>query len=482
MDTPADAFDAPLRSALCEMLSMRLGLHFPPERWPDLLRRLAPAAAELGYRTLQDSLHGLLAKPLGQRELEVLGRHLTVGETYFFRDPEIFAALEQQLLPELIRHRRNTTRRIRIWSIGCSSGEEAYSIAIAVANMLPDLDQWNVSIQATDINLHALALAREGVYGNWSFRAPLPPASQRWFSSPRAGHRAVAPRIKSLVNFSYLNLMDDHCPAVEINANAMDLIFCRNVLMYFHPQRVVEALERIGNSLLDGGWLVLSPVESALVTAPPLRPRHLPGVLFYQKTETDDNRPLVPGPMVHPLEPASSGTGPHGRISPPVSEPSPPPSVPASSPSPLHPPAAADLAQIMVRQAREQANRGLLTEALASCDSAIAQDKLNPAWAFLRASILLELGYDDDAAAALQRTLYLDHDFVMAHVTLANLLLRRGRHASACKHYRNALELLAQLDAQQVPLEADGMTAGRLREYIAATLAAGGGAAPGQME
>lgn len=136
----------------------------------------------------------------------------------------------------------------------------------------------------------------------------------------------------------------------------------------------------------------------------------------------------------------------------------------------------------MVRQAREQANRGLLTEALASCDSAIAQDKLNPAWAFLRASILLELGYDDDAAAALQRTLYLDHDFVMAHVTLANLLLRRGRHASACKHYRNALELLAQLDAQQVPLEADGMTAGRLREYIAATLAAGGGAAPGQME
>jgi chemotaxis protein methyltransferase CheR len=126
----------------------------------------------------------------------------------------------------------------------------------------------------------------------------------------------------------------------------------------------------------------------------------------------------------------------------------------------------------MVRQAREQANRGLLVEALASCDNAIVQDKLNPAWAFLRASILLELGYDDDAAIALQRTLYLDHNFVMAHVTLANLLLRHGRSASACRHYRNALELLAQLDAQEVPLEADGMTAGRLREYIAATLEA----------
>ncbi|MBS0367630.1 MAG: chemotaxis protein CheR [Proteobacteria bacterium] len=475
MDAPADAFDDPLRSALCEMLSMRLGLHFPPERWPDLLRRLAPAVAELGYRTLQDSLHGLLAKPLGQRELEVLGRHLTVGETYFFRDPEIFAALEQQLLPDLIRHRRDTTRRIRIWSIGCSSGEEAYSIAITVANMLPDLDRWDVSIQATDINLHALTLAREGVYGNWSFRTPLPPAWQRWFYAPRAGHRAVAPQIKSLVSFSYLNLMDGHYPAVETNTNAMDLIFCRNVLMYFHPQRVAEALERIGNSLLGGGWLVLSPVESALVTAPPLRPRHLPGVLFYQKAEADGTWPLAAEPMTHPPHTASSAPAPHhGRTSPPISEPSPPaPSLPPPAPAP---------AQTLVRQAREQADRGQLAEALASCDQAIAQDKLNPAWAFLRASILLELGYDDDAAAALQRTLYLDHDFVMAHVTLANLLQRRGRHASACKHYRNALELLAPLDAQQVPLEADGMTAGRLREYIAATLAADGEAAPGQME
>lgn len=475
MDAPADAFDDPLRSALCEMLSMRLGLHFPPERWPDLLRRLAPAVAELGYRTLQDSLHGLLAKPLGQRELEVLGRHLTVGETYFFRDPEIFAALEQQLLPDLIRHRRDTTRRIRIWSIGCSSGEEAYSIAITVANMLPDLDRWDVSIQATDINLHALALAREGVYGNWSFRTPLPPASQRWFSSPRAGHRAVAPQIKSLVSFSYLNLMDDQYPAVRTNTGAMDLIFCRNVLMYFHPQRVAEALERIGSSLLSGGWLVLSPVESALVTAPPLHPRHLPGVLFYQKAEADGTWPLAAEPMTHPPQTASGVPAPHhGRTSPLISEPSPP------APSP--PPPAPDLAQTLVQQAREQANRGRLDQALVSCDQAIAQDKLNPAWAFLRASILLELGYDDDAVAALQRTLYLDHHFVMAHVTLANLLRRRGRHTSACKHYRNALELLAQLDAQQVPLEADGMTAGRLREYIVATLAAGGGAAPGQME
>lgn len=470
MDMPADTSDDPIRSALCEMLSMHLGLHFSPERWPDLLRRMAPVATELGYRTLQDGLHGLLAKPLGQREMEVLGRHLTVGETYFFRDPAIFAALEQHLLPDLIRHRRNTTRHLRIWSIGCSSGEEAYSIAIAVANMLPDLAQWNVSIQGTDINLHALARAREGVYGNGSFRTPLPPASQRWFSAPRAGHRAVAPQIKSMVRFSYFNLMDARYPAVEINTNAMDLIFCRNVLMYFHPQRVVESLERIGNSLLDGGWLVLSPVESALVTALPLRPRHLPGVLFYQKAEADGTSPLAPGPMPHLPQAASSGTDPDER----TSRPAPPP--PAPSPPPLRPPPppVPDLAQPLVQQAREQANRGLLTEALASCDQAIAQNKLNPAWAFLRASILLELGYDDDAAAALQRTLYLDHDFVMAHVTLANLLLRRGRHASACKHYRNALELLAPLDAQQIPQEADGMTAGRLREYIAATLAAGG--------
>lgn len=131
----------------------------------------------------------------------------------------------------------------------------------------------------------------------------------------------------------------------------------------------------------------------------------------------------------------------------------------------------------MARQARAYADRGLLPEALAFCDEAVARDKLNPAWTFLRASILLELGHNDAAAAALRRTLYLDHDFVMAHVSLANLLLCRGQYATARKHYRNALELLTPLDSRQVVLESDGITAGRLREIITTTLEAGGEAA-----
>lgn len=477
MDMPAGFSGDLFRNAICEMLSMRLGLHFPPERWPDFLRRMAPAVPELGYDTVEGCLQGLLATPPGLRELEVLGRHLTVGETYFFRDPEIFAVLEQQLLPDLIRRRREAmTRRIRIWSVGCSSGEEAYSIAMTVAGLLPDLDQWRVSIQATDVNVHALARAREGIYGNWSFRHPLPLASQRWFLTSGTGRRAVAPRIKSLVSFSYLNLMDDHYPAVETNTHAIDLIFCRNVLMYFHPQQVQRVLERIGNCLQAGGWLVLSPVESALVTSLSLRPCRFPGVVLYQKAGEEGAQPPSPEPVLHLSEPTVADIGAHERTSALISRPaSSSPPVPASSSSAL--PDEPAPAQIMARQARAYADRGLLPEALAFCDEAVARDKLNPAWTFLRASILLELGHNDAAAAALRRTLYLDHDFVMAHVSLANLLLCRGQYATARKHYRNALELLTPLDSRQVVLESDGITAGRLREIITTTLEAGGEAA-----
>lgn len=475
MDKSLGFSAAVIRDAVCELLSTRLGLHFPPERWTDLVRRIAAAAPELGYGSTEACLQGLISEPLGRRELEVLASHLTVGETYFFRDPETFAALEQQVLPELIRRRRETMRRIRIWSVGCSSGEEPYSIAMTLAGLLPDLERWNISIIATDVNPHALARAREGIYGNWSFRNPLPIFAQRHVLPQAGGRRVISPRIKSLVSFAYLNLMDVCYPAIETNTNAMDMVFCRNVLMYFHPQRAQQVLERLAGCLLEGGWLVVSPVENSLVNSPLLTPYRLPELQLHQKSSAESG--LRPIPELHLPFPAAT--------TPPVDlalfEPAPAANLEPVAPlrSASSPLAAQSLLEsapsspeILVRQARELANRGLLTEALACCEGAIALDKLNPAWAYLRASVLLELGNPEAASAALLRCLYLDNTFVMAHFVLANLLLGLGQRQEARRHYRNVLDLLTTCDPEQALTEADGITSGRLREVVEATLAA----------
>lgn len=494
MGTRVTSDDEGRRGAIAEQLAARLGLHFPPERWPDLLRRVATALPELGYADLAACLDGLLAGQLDQRRLEVLASHLTVGESYFFRDPEIFAALAQHVFPALIRERRETARSIRVWSAGCSSGEEPYSIAMTLARLLPDLERWRVSVLATDINPRALAAGRAGIYGNWSFRHDLPPGAQRWLGERTGGRRAVVPALKSMVNFAWLNLVEDPYPAIHTNTNAMDVVFCRNVLMYFDAPCAQRVVDRLAACLLDGGWLVVSPVETSLVASTGLVPWRTRGAMLFRKTGggavpvTDadwladwalgdgDRRPVTPvadgravdNPLAEddwsrlPLDlPASVSPRPPAAEAP-QSE------FPGAGADPGDPRAAADA---RLREARELADQGRLPEALARCQQVIASDRLNVAAAYLCASMQLELGDSPAAMAALQRCIYLDHRFVMAHFALGNLLLGRGRRKMANRHYRNALELLSACDPESPLPESDGMAARRLREIIEATLA-----------
>ncbi|MBI4190530.1 MAG: chemotaxis protein CheR, partial [Betaproteobacteria bacterium] len=114
----------PLLSQLSEFVAARVGLHFPSERWRDLERAIVSAAKDFDYQDPQSCIHSLLSSPLSRRQIEILASHLTVGETYFFREKASFESLEKYVLPELVRARRETGRCLRIWSAGCSTGEE----------------------------------------------------------------------------------------------------------------------------------------------------------------------------------------------------------------------------------------------------------------------------------------------------------------------------------------------------------------------
>jgi chemotaxis protein methyltransferase CheR len=143
-------------SVVCEVIASRMGLHFPVERWPMLSRNLVSAAGEFGYNNINEFIQWLLSNSLNREQMKILAAHLTITETYFWREPQVFIALTDFILPELIKLKKKREKKIRIWSAGCSTGEEPYSIAIALHKTIPKIKDWNITILATDINTKAL--------------------------------------------------------------------------------------------------------------------------------------------------------------------------------------------------------------------------------------------------------------------------------------------------------------------------------------
>lgn len=443
-----------LLAQLSELLAGQIGLHFPRERYGDLLRGIGAAAREFGQASIEACIHWLLASPLSRREVEILASHLTVGETYFFREPRSFEILEEHILADLIRARRHADRRLRIWSAGCCTGEEPYSIAMLLERLIPDIEEWNITILATDINPGFLRKAAQGVYGDWSFRAAPPWLRDRHFRIKTNGRFEIRRPLRKRVTFSYLNLADDAYPSLSNNTNAMDVILCRNVLMYFTPSQAKMVADKLHRSLLQGGWLIVSPTETSSSVFSGFSAVGFPGAVLYRKAAGAEPRVIAAGhpaplPLPEPLYLASPME--------PEEAPPPPPVRPAAAPGDAP----------CLEQARACANRGELAEAAECCEKAIAADKLNPACHYLLAAIQQELGQQDRAVQSLTRALYLDADFVLAHFALGNLRLARGRWREAERHFDTALSLSRAYPRDEVLPQSDGLTAGRLGEIIA---------------
>jgi chemotaxis protein methyltransferase CheR len=462
---------------LSELVAQTMGLHFPPERLPDLQRGVDAATREIG---LENSDWALSGSP-GQRELDVLATHLTIGETYFFRDDQAMRALAGTVLPELIR-RRGAARRLRFWSAGCCTGEEPYSLAILLHQVLPDLTGWNVTIRATDINRRFLDKAEVGVYGKWSFRNTPEEIKARYFTPVDKGRFAISPELRRMVTFAQLNLMQDAYASCAIEEGSIDLVLCRNVLMYFTPVQMRRVIAKLGGALVEGGWLAVSPSEVSQSLFGTFTTVNCPGAVLYRKTHASPgadsatpkaSRPVPqlsgshaaprsthPGPLMPDIAPFTKGSA--GRCldfevaSRQIGAPAPS----AATATPLD-------ASSYATMARSLANDGQLAAALGWCDRWVTADKLEPQAHYLRASIFLEQGDAEQARACLQRATYLQPDFVMAHFALCNLARQLGRAAEAGKHWLNTRQSLKRHEAGDVLPGSDGLTAGSLAQALA---------------
>ncbi len=454
------AADPVLMQRLSARVEERTGLSFAQDRWPDLERRVLKAGAQLGIDDLDTCLERFARGAWTGPEFEMLAAHLTVGETYFMRDPAAFGALERFILPPLIARRAVEGRNLRLWSAGCCTGEEAYSLAISCRRTVPDIETWNVSVLGTDLSKGFLAKARAAAYTSWSFREQPDWLQPRYFRPVGGGKLEVIARVRSMVEFARLNLADDTWPSLPTHTNAMDVIFCRNVLMYFtaeFQQRVVDAFHR---SLAEGGCLIVSPAEANATLFSMFQTEQHASVTVYRKVSGHSPTAI----LASRAAPAAIHVAPTPEVRRPDAQ---APVMSAREVVPATPEVAeSDTEGRLLAIVRSLADQGRLDEALKASLALMDLDRGCAEAHFLQATICHELGLVREETLALNRALYLEPDFVAAHHALGALYARLGNKAKARHHIGIALGLLNSMRPETLVPGSDGMTAAQFADAI----------------
>jgi chemotaxis protein methyltransferase CheR len=241
-------------------------------------RRLWPRLEALGLADFDGYYRHLRYDPNRRAELESAVEALTTNETYFFREPQQLRAFSRELLP-LLHQRNGRERRLRIWSAGCSSGEEPYTVAMLIeASGL--FVGWDVEVYGTDISRRVLALARRAEYGTSALRATLPEHVERFFEPVGNQRVRVREEIRAQVSFGQLNLVD---PSSAQLVAPMDLVFCRNVMIYFDPPIRRRVVRLFYEKLRPGGFLLLGHAESLISLSSEFELVHLQDDLVYRR-------------------------------------------------------------------------------------------------------------------------------------------------------------------------------------------------------
>ncbi|SFM92592.1 CheR family methyltransferase [Thermodesulforhabdus norvegica] len=434
------------------------------------LRALRKAAEKSGYSSPEEFLFWLLMEAPEKERVRRLAEFFTVGETYFFRGVRVFLALRDGLIPDILARKRSLglDQNVRIWSAGCSTGEEPYTLAILLEEAGPRESGWSYSIVATDINGGFIARAKKARYGQWSFRKPLPEKYKKYFTALEGGEFEVIPDIKKRVSFSVLNLVEEGYPSPATGTSRLDVIICRNVIMYMLPEYRRKVVERFRQCLVEGGFLILTPAEVHSVETEGWKYSVIPGGALLQKTS---RRPTtaVRASSVSASEKdpvieisARSGTGlPRGssQILKQRSKDDDAAAAEISKAGELAGRRKVESQSGTVPDIREvagkiqgMANDGQYEEALELIDRHAEALKFRPEFYYLKGALFREMGRTEEALASYRRALYLDPHWVPALIALGTLLKAQGNRVAGNNFLREALALLKQKPEGEISL------------------------------
>ena len=450
--------------------------------------------------------------PMRPDVLRTVVPHLTVYETYFFRHPEHFEWLRTSFFQKLeTRKRAAGDFAVMCWSAGCSTGEEAYSLAIELSEHFKAQEGWKVKVLATDINLESLAIARKGCYGEWSFRDMPSTFRAKFFSPcdhdaepvpglPRMTRLRVHQAVRDLVSFSELNL---HTPQwdtlnAEIQERSFDIIFCRNVLIYLQPDAAKSLVSRLAEKLSPHGVLVVGPSEPWLLKDTPLLPYSIPnGTVFFKQEHPDFRSPRPTQPAqspqlaqltgraltthmvtAHVLTAQSKSGGAHAHI---LSTAGQPPQKRIIQPAlrsvrgapgdtPIN--TQENSRESALQHAREFADAGEADRALELIAMLLREETTNAELYYLRGVAQIHKGDLAAAESDIKKSLFIEPDNIVAYVALASISKTRGNLREMKKHYSNALYYLSKIKETDIVPDSEGIPAKAMRDMIESLIAA----------
>ena len=446
-------------AAITALLREAAGLAFDASRRDSIAYSISERMRVTGLPDVASYLALLTATAGDGSERQALLDEVTIPETHFFRNPPQIRALRTHVLPELLRQAK-TTKRLRIWSAGCSTGEEPYTLAMLIRELLPANAGWDVRIIATDISTRALSAAREARYGERAFVMTDPIDQQRFFYlDADRGQYVVRDEVRDMVELRHHNLVTEAPPFAP---GEVDVILCRNVTIYFDRATTKRLMSRLHGCLRDGGYLFLGHAETLWQVSDAFSLVPLGDAFVYRRGDDPANRRAVlpdrrtenePRPTradrrrgpVDRRHPAGAPTAPAQRTAMPPAE----PDALLAEPDPM----------VAVRTAVATGN---YVEAADLAAEVTTATPLRAEAHYLHGVALTNLGRDADALVVLRKAVYLDPHDGFAHFMLGGALERCGERVAAARSYRAAATTLGSRPLDSVAPELGGRSVAEL--------------------
>lgn len=268
--------------SLRDYIYEQCGIYIADNRKYLLENRLGNRLKKLNLKSFDEYYNYLKFDAGKERERKKLFEVITTNETSFYRNPPQLEVFQHHVLKDVLAECRKKGKKLRIWSAGCSTGEEPYTIAIILHEILKsEIGQWDIKITANDLSERVLDSARRGLYNDYTLRTTPPEVAQRYFEMDN-GSNALKPEVKRLVQFSQINLKDR---AQIRRIERSDIVFCRNVIIYFDDDMKKQVINSFYDNLLPGGFLIIGHSESLHNISRAFKPVHHPGAIIYKKED-----------------------------------------------------------------------------------------------------------------------------------------------------------------------------------------------------